>query len=253
MKHLTDVEITMASDGEITGADAARILSHLARCEECRARQAEIEAAMKAFLSERLHISSGDGPRALLRAKMNEAELADTGWQRTAVIAAGLALLLLAVFGTGVFETPVEARSLPDPVITPGAALPLTARDVCAVHETEVNPVVPQAVAYKVFASYGIQPKARAYEMDYLISPALGGADSINNFWPQPYSTSVWNAHVKDALEDHMRKLVCSGELDLAIAQRDIARDWVAAYKKYFRSEKPLAAHVNFTKDRAWE
>jgi hypothetical protein len=34
--------------------------------------------------------------------------------------------------------------------------------------------------------------------------------------------------------------LVCTGELDLATAQRDISRDWIAAYKRYFHTERPL-------------
>jgi len=40
---------------------------------------------------------------------------------------------------------------------------------------------------------------------------------------------------VKDALEDRLHTMVCSGQLDLATAQRELSRDWVAAYKKYFK------------------
>ena len=58
---------------------------------------------------------------------------------------------------------------------------------------------------------------------------------------------------MKDALEDRLRTLVCEGNLDLAIAQRDLARDWIAAYKKYFRTRTPLLDHVAFVKDRPWE
>jgi hypothetical protein len=35
--------------------------------------------------------------------------------------------------------------------------------------------------------------------------------------------------------------LVCDGELDLPTAQRDIATDWIVAYKKYFHTDRPLA------------
>jgi hypothetical protein len=62
----------------------------------------------------------------------------------------------------------------------------------------------------------------------------------------------VWNAHVKDALEDHLRRLVCQGELDLESAQHEIAEDWIGAYKKRFRTEYPLAEHIGFVKDRPW-
>jgi hypothetical protein len=44
---------------------------------------------------------------------------------------------------------------------------------------------------------------------------------------------------VKDELEDRLRELVCGGRLDLAEAQRDISTDWIAAYKKYFRTGQP--------------
>ncbi len=49
---------------------------------------------------------------------------------------------------------------------------------------------------------------------------------------PESYRT-VWNAHVKDRLEDRLHALVVSGKLDLQTAQREIATDWIAAYKKY--------------------
>jgi hypothetical protein len=65
--------------------------------------------------------------------------------------------------------------------------------------------------------------------------------EDIHNLWPEPYSSSPWNAHVKDALEEHLHQMVCAGKLDLSTAQRDIATDWIAAYKKYFHTDKPLA------------
>ena len=43
----------------------------------------------------------------------------------------------------------------------------------------------------------------------YLITPALGGSDNVRDFWPQSYKETVWNAHIKDALEDHLHSLVC--------------------------------------------
>ncbi len=102
------------------------------------------------------------------------------------------------------------------------------------------NKTVPAALQRRVFDEYGIRYVApSAYEVDYLITPALGGADDIHNLWPQTYSATVWNARVKDALEDHLRDLVCDGQLDLATAQREIATNWIAAYKKYFHTDLP--------------
>jgi hypothetical protein len=42
-------------------------------------------------------------------------------------------------------------------------------------------------------------------------------------------------------LEERLHQLVCDGELDLPTAQRDIATDWIVAYKKYFHTDRPLA------------
>ncbi|MBV9742856.1 MAG: HNH endonuclease [Acidobacteriia bacterium] len=103
------------------------------------------------------------------------------------------------------------------------------------------NRAVPVSLARRVFQEYGLSgAEPRSYEVDYLITPALGGAEDIRNLWPQSYSASTWNAQVKDALEDHLRDLVCSGQLDLATAQHDISSDWIAAYRKYFHTDRPL-------------
>jgi hypothetical protein len=93
----------------------------------------------------------------------------------------------------------------------------------------------------RVFALYGM-PGAdpNAYEVDYLITPALGGADDIGNLWPQSYRATIWNARVKDALEDRLHDLVCRGDLDLPTAQHEISSDWIGAYKKYFHTDKPI-------------
>ena len=50
----------------------------------------------------------------------------------------------------------------------------------------------------------------------------------------------MWNARVKDELERLLPNLVCAGTLPLATAQRDMATDWIAAYKKYFHTDRPL-------------
>ena len=75
--------------------------------------------------------------------------------------------------------------------------------------------------------------------MDYLINPQLGGVDDVRNLWPQPYS-SEWNARAKDELERHLHQMVCDHKIELADAQREIAENWIDAYKKYFHTSKPI-------------
>lgn len=134
---------------------------------------------------------------------------------------------------------PEASLTLPQTDLTPGAAVFASREQICAGDRGNNRPV-PAALRRQVFEEYGIPASAaRAYEVDYLITPALGGADDIRNLWPQSYSSTVWNARVKDALEDRLHELVCTGNLDLATAQRDISADWIAAYKKYFGTDEP--------------
>jgi len=101
---------------------------------------------------------------------------------------------------------------------------------------------VPDAVKRQVYAADGIQnPAPRAYEIDHLIPLELGGSNAVANLWPQSYQTQPWNAHVKDRLENELHRLVCSGQLPLDTAQRDIATDWIAASQAYVHTERPLA------------
>jgi hypothetical protein len=38
--------------------------------------------------------------------------------------------------------------------------------------------------------------------VDHLVSLEIGGANTVQNLWPQSYDTTPWNAHVKDKLEN---------------------------------------------------
>jgi len=106
--------------------------------------------------------------------------------------------------------------------------------------------MVPVSLQQEVFREYGLAgAKPEAYEVDYLITPELGGSSDIRNLWPQPYSSNVWNAHVKDALEERLHQMVCAGEIDLETAQRDIATNWILAYKKYFHTDRPLGSEAS--------
>lgn len=128
-----------------------------------------------------------------------------------------------------------QSSDLPDSRKTPGDVLAVTKADICTPGYSKKVRDVSEAVKRQVYASYHITTRApREYEVDHLISLELGGSNSLRNLWPQSYLTTPWNAHVKDKLENHLHSLVCKGQLELAVAQREIATDWIAAYKKYF-------------------
>ena len=127
--------------------------------------------------------------------------------------------------------------------LTPGSVLLVSREQVCTVEHSN-NRSVPVSTQRRVLEEYGISnADARAYEVDYLITPALGGSEDIHNLWPQSYAATAWNAHVKDAIEERLRNLVCEGDLDLETAQRELSQDWIAAYKKYFHTDRPLESN----------
>jgi hypothetical protein len=80
---------------------------------------------------------------------------------------------------------------------------------------------------------YGFSDRRLAdYEEDHLVAISLGGSPtSPANLWPEPHS-GRWSSYVKDKLEYYLYRRVCNGTYRLAQARRDLARDWVAAYKR---------------------
>jgi hypothetical protein len=265
--HIDDRDLLLGAGGELSATRAGEVGDHLAGCPTCRMRSAALEQtladAIQAHHAEfdpqlpRMEVS-----RRLLRAHL--ARAAETpkpdSWPRHRLAwAAGV--VLLVGMGALLAGWPVrrshalEAEFAPDAVLTPGGVRPVSRDAVCSAADRDApGPPISAAMAQEVFRRYGIRnPRPRTYEVDYLIPPALGGSGDPRNLWPQPYSAGVWNARVKDALEDRLRALVCEGNLDLATAQGDLAHDWIAAYQKYFHTGTPLLDHVAFVKDRPWE
>jgi len=242
--HLSELDLVMMADGELPARRKAEADAHLASCWSCRERVASLEATITGFVRARNlelneQLPSAAGPRALLRARLEEAarervpfsigRLAGAG-----AVFAGVCLLALVIFGTTVnAEGPKPKFG-----ITPGETHPITIAEVCRNPEAVVVARdIPEETRRKVFAAYGIRSPGRdQFEVDYLITPDLGGTESIRNLWPEPYSAR-WNARVKDKLEQRLHQLVCSGKLDLATAQHDIAVDWIGAYKRYVGTE----------------
>jgi hypothetical protein len=127
----------------------------------------------------------------------------------------------------------VPSVDLPRPALTPGAVFPAaTAATVCRPGYAGVVRDVPESVKEQVYRRYGVVHVPRAHEVDHLISLELGGSNAITNLWPEPYA-GRWGARVKDRLEDRLHALVCAGSLTLRQAQRAIARNWPAAYRRY--------------------
>jgi hypothetical protein len=246
--HLPDQTLIQYLDGELNTLEARGVEEHLSACWSCRARRQQLEGGIANFVAvyEATPLPSSAAPRAMLKARLSQAAATPsrpypmTFW-KTAVAAAALILGVgLGWMGLSKSTSAALAVVIPNPDLTPGAAILADSTEVCRESNTK-NREVPVALRVRVFEQYGIaHPEPRAYEVDYLITPALGGADDIHNLWPQSHDNTPWNAEVKDALEDHLRELVCEGKVDLATAQKEIASNWIQAYKKYFHTDRPL-------------
>jgi hypothetical protein len=126
-----------------------------------------------------------------------------------------------------------EDRRYPDRTKTPGDVLAVTASDVCVRGYSKKVRDVPIEVKKDVYSEYGVTYVRGQDEVDHLVSLELGGSNRVKNLWPEPYNDrSGWSARVKDAEEDKLHELVCSGKLPLKEAQHDIATDWIAAYRR---------------------
>ncbi len=151
--------------------------------------------------------------------------------------------------------TPMNRHTTVRPIayLTPGATRPVTVADLCTTRRAPPRAITAR-VRQAVIRDYSMEHvPAHDYELDYLITPELGGSDDRRNLWPERYSSDSWNARVKDELEELLPKLVCAGKLPLETAQRDMATDWIAAYKKYYNTDRPLDAHRTSIPRRRWD
>jgi len=262
--HIPDEELVRSADGELSPQRTTEVDTHLKACWDCRARMEEFQSTITGFVRDHHaefdgQLPPGDGPRALLRARLAEwSDQSTTGWWKRVfhfgvpqMAVVGLSLIAI-VTGISWFRQASQKPSYvlfdeeaaPNRSLTPGATRQVALSEVCSVPREEVIGNVPGALRQRVLLEYGISnARPEDYEIDYLIAPRLGGTEDIRNLWPEPYRTRVWNAHVKDALEQRLHEMVCSGQLDLSTAQHDIATDWIAAYKKYFHTDQPLVSH----------
>ena len=254
-RHLTDRELLQGVDGELSESRRAAVASHLDACDACSKRRAAIVSAAYATSID-YRATSITGPlaehtRARLEIALarvaqepNRPRLASTpaiAFAAVAVLVASATLYLQSAPDTD-SRAARHRLSLPVASITPGATWEVSAEELCS-GTTHTRPIT-SAMRAEVLNAYGVESvPSDQYELDYLITPELGGATDARNLWPQKYSSPIWNARVKDELERLLPQLVCSRQLDLATAQRDMAADWVAAYKKYFHTDVPLEAH----------
>ena len=137
-----------------------------------------------------------------------------------------LSLLALGALATPTWADPV-AIAYPDPVLTPGAARKTDAGEVCTA-DTRALRHGSRERSELIYERYGVARADRMqHTLDHLIPLEIGGADVVENIWPEPRRSLAgeWDDTRKDQLERTLARLVCSGQLDVPTAQREIAED----------------------------
>jgi 5-methylcytosine-specific restriction endonuclease McrA len=129
---------------------------------------------------------------------------------------------------------------LPDSECTPGAVNPTVTTEVLRGPSFRTACVRGHASSAaeknQTYQRYAIEHpdqntgQTQACELDHLISLELGGADTVDNIWPQcgPPGVSLSERYFKrkDAVENFLAKQVREGKMSLAEAQKGIATDW---------------------------
>ena len=125
----------------------------------------------------------------------------------------------------------------PDRRCSPGAYYSrLTKAVICsASFRTSEVRNVPQSEKYEVEAAYGMAQRlyGRTLEIDHIVSLELGGSNEIANLFPEKENARP-GYKVKDRLENKLHGLVCSGQMSLRSAQKQIAANWQELYEKVY-------------------
>ena len=269
--HPTDTTLIMANDRELSTPRREAVNDHLKVCDECATRLSALEAA--AAESARLcrDDTIGDGlETSVLRARVQQRmfELRNE-WDRSLLFRVrrmvgsvprfalvGITVTLLALMvrfaapgQIGVLPASLRAESLPIAQLTPGATANVRVADLCSGSAPSPR-IVSLAVREQVLKEYQMEyVPATEYELDYLITPELGGVGDARNLWPERYAPGPWNAHVKDDLERLLSRLVCDGSIDLSVAQQEIATNWIEAYKRHFGTDRPIPRQAGIEDD----
>ena len=117
----------------------------------------------------------------------------------------------------------------------------VTTEEVCVTGYTKKVRKVSTSLKHRVFKKYGVtKGHYREYEVDHIISLVLGGSNSIDNLFPQPYEVYLnvngkdmrMGAREKDVVENNLHHKVCRGEITLKQAQEIVSTNWISYYLK---------------------
>lgn len=114
---------------------------------------------------------------------------------------------------------------------TRGLAVVHSSRAICSRRRSPAASPSSETIR-NVWSGYGLHWSNKTYTLDPLIPPALGGARAkLGNLWPLKTSELPRKAR----LAHRLNLLVCTRRLHLKTAQRAMAGNWHAAYRRYLR------------------
>jgi hypothetical protein len=157
--------------------------------------------------------------------------------------------------GSGCTVKTSHGFPLPDPACTPGAINPTVDLSILKGGKfktgCERNVATSATKKATTYAIYTIKKPAnntgltQSCELDHLVSLELGGADTLDNIWPQCGPPGVKLAEryfkIKDGVENYLAAKVRAGGISLKDAQQGIATDWtqyIAEAAAYWSTHK---------------
>ena len=130
-------------------------------------------------------------------------------------------LIILSFFVLAAGGVQAQESLLPNPKLTPGRV---------AQSDKDRSGVTVE-MEQKVFARYRLPWASRAaFKIDHLIPLELGGADTIENLWPQSLRARPYGPDRKELLTEVLLQRVAKKEMTLEEAQEQIRRDWIDAF-----------------------
>lgn len=133
-------------------------------------------------------------------------------------------LTSIAFLTTSLFLAPFTGAQeylLPNPKLTPGRIA----------QSEKDRRVVTIEMEQKVFARYRLPWSSRAaFKIDHLIPLELGGADTIDNLWPQRLRARPYGPDRKELLTEVLLQRIARKQITLTAAQEQISRDWIDAF-----------------------
>ena len=128
--------------------------------------------------------------------------------------------MFLLVFALAAYASAQDAL-LPNPKLTPGR---VAKRD-------KDRGGVTLKMEQKVFARYRLPwTRRNEFKIDHLIPVELGGADTIDNLWPQSLRTKPYGADRKELLTEVLLTRIRASQMTVAQAQEQISRDWIDTF-----------------------